>query len=67
MDNYHEVLRKRREFLNISQIELAEIAGISRRSLQEIEAGKSNPGINQLKKILDVLGFEIKIEIKGNI
>ena len=64
MSDYYEIIKNRRKFLKISQIELADIAGISRRSLQEIESGKSNPGINQLAKILEVLGLEMKIEVK---
>lgn len=65
MEHYHTLVRKRRKFLKISQNDLAYITGISRRSLQEIESGKSNPGINQLVKVFEALGLEMRIEVKS--
>jgi len=59
-------IRKRRKYLNITQEDLAEITGISRRSLQYIESGKMNPSIEQLEKILEALGLEIIIRTKIN-
>jgi len=59
-------IRKRRKYLNITQEDLAEITGISRRSLQYIEGGKMNPSIEQLEKILEALGLEITIRTKIN-
>jgi len=59
-------IRKRRKYLNITQEDLAEITGISRRSLQYIESGKMNPSIEQLEKILEALGLEITIRTKIN-
>ncbi|MBC7923161.1 MAG: helix-turn-helix transcriptional regulator [Ferruginibacter sp.] len=58
-------IRDRRQFLRITQGDLAEIAGVSLRSLIDIERGKGNPGIHQLMKILDVLGLKIEISNKG--
>jgi transcriptional regulator with XRE-family HTH domain len=59
-------IKKRRKYLNITQEDLAEITGISRRSLQYIESGKMNPSIEQLEKILGALGLEITIRTKIN-
>jgi transcriptional regulator with XRE-family HTH domain len=59
-------IRKRRNYLRITQIDLAEITGIGRRSLQYIESGKMNPSIEQLEKILQALGLEIIIRTKIN-
>jgi len=59
-------IKKRRKYLKITQIDLAEITGIGRRSLQYIESGKMNPSIEQLEKILEALGLEISIRIKIN-
>lgn len=67
MEEFSRQIRERRKFLKITQIELAEITGISRRSLQEIESGKSNPSVNQLLKILEALGMEMKLDIKGRV
>lgn len=57
-------IKKRRNFLRITQQDLAEITGISRRSLQYIEKGQMNPSIEQLEKILDAIGLEIVIRTK---
>ncbi len=54
-------IKRRRNFLKLSQNDLAEHSGISVRSLKDIESGKGNPGILQLLKLLDVLGMEINI------
>jgi transcriptional regulator with XRE-family HTH domain len=59
-------IKKRRIFLKITQQNLAEITGISLRSLQYIEKGQMNPSIEQLEKILDAIGLEIVIRIKSN-
>lgn len=57
-------IKKRRKLLGINQVSLAEIAGISLRSLKSIETGKGNPGIEQLTKVLDALGLKLTIGIK---
>jgi y4mF family transcriptional regulator len=56
-------IKERRKFLHIKQEDLAEIAGVSERTLREIEKGAANPELNSLLKICDVLGMEVKIEI----
>jgi len=58
-----ERIRERRKFLQITQADLAEIAGISVRSLKAIEAGKGNPSLRQLLAILDTLGFELDLKV----
>ena len=57
-------IKKRRKLLKIIQPDLAEIAGISVRSLKEIESGKGNPTLFQLLKLLDALGLKIIIKSK---
>jgi len=59
-------IKRRRKYLSITQEDLAEITGISRRSLQYIEKGEMNPSIEQLEKILGALGLEIIIRTKIN-
>jgi y4mF family transcriptional regulator len=59
-------IKRRRKYLSITQEDLAEITGISRRSLQYIEKGQMNPSIEQLEKILEALGLEIIIRTKIN-
>ncbi|CAN5607769.1 hypothetical protein BH10BAC5_BH10BAC5_22210 [soil metagenome] len=57
-------IKNRRKILKITQSALSEMAGISLRSLKEIERGKGNPTINSLNKIADILGLEVIIGVK---
>lgn len=56
-------LRRRRNFLGITQEDLAEISGISERTLRNIEKGQANPELDTLIKICEVLGLEIIIDV----
>lgn len=57
------ILQSRRKARKISQEQLADIAGISPRTLRDIEKGIANPELETLMKICHVLGMEIKIEV----
>lgn len=59
-----ETIKERRETLKVSQETLAELAGVGLRTLKHFESGKGNPTINTLQKIADVLGMELKLEVK---
>ena len=58
------VIKRRRKALKVIQPHLADLAGISVNSLYKIERGEANPTLDLLKKIADVLGLEIKLEVK---
>ncbi|GAB3193657.1 transcriptional regulator with XRE-family HTH domain [Pontibacter aydingkolensis] len=57
-------LKHRRNILQLRQEDVAEIAGISLRTLRAIENGTANPSIETLQKLLEVLGLKFKIEPK---
>ena len=57
-------MRARREALSISQKQLAEIAGISLRSLKALESGVGNPTLHTLLQVAEVLGVEIQLKVK---
>ena len=59
-----EAIRKRRKGLKITQPNLAELAKISVNTLYKIERGDANPTLDVLEKITDVLGLELKLEVK---
>ena len=66
--NTHEIgkiIQKRRDFLNLTQKDIAEISGITFKSISEIELGIRNPSVNTLNKILEVLGLELSVQIKS--
>lgn len=56
-----EKIRARRKLLRLRQRDLAELADVTLRGLTELEKGRANPTINQLAKIAEVLGLEIRI------
>jgi transcriptional regulator with XRE-family HTH domain len=58
-----DALQSRRKSLRIAQEQLTDIAGISPRTLRDIEKGVANPELETLVKICSVLGMEIKIEV----
>lgn len=57
-------LKQRRQLLGVTQEQLAELSGVALRTIKEIERGQGNPTIATLSKIADVLGLEIKLEVK---
>jgi transcriptional regulator with XRE-family HTH domain len=59
-----EAIKKRRNSLKITQPDLADLAKISINTLYKIERGEGNPTLNILEKIVDVLGLELKLEVK---
>lgn len=62
--NLIEQIKKRRKVLDVSQETLADISGVGLRTIKQFESGKGNPTLENLQKICDVLGLEIKLEIK---
>lgn len=59
-----EQIKKRRKVLRIIQPDLAEMAGISINTLYKIERGQANPTVQILNKIAEILGMELKLEVK---
>lgn len=57
------ILKERRKSLKITQFDLADIAGVSVRSLRDIEKGKTNPELETLLNLCKVLGLEISIKV----
>jgi y4mF family transcriptional regulator len=60
-----EKIRHRRRMLRLRQRDLAELAGVTLRGLTDLENGKANPTINQLAKIAEVLGLELRLTEKS--
>ena len=65
--HFHELvstLKQRREVLGVTQEQLAELSGVGLRTLKALESKKSNPTLDTLVKLADVLGMELKLMIK---
>ncbi|MBR1782029.1 MAG: helix-turn-helix transcriptional regulator [Bacteroidales bacterium] len=61
------VIKSRRKTLNISQQDLAEMAGIGLATIKNIERGKGNPSIGTVFKIMEVLGMVIEYKVRQTI
>ena len=59
-----EVVKERRGVLGISQLDLAEMAGISLATVKDIERGVGNPSMKTVTRILEVLGLEMQFRIR---
>jgi y4mF family transcriptional regulator len=56
-------IKGRRKFLKITQEDLADISGISERTLRDIEKGLANPELESLMKLCEVLGLKLTISV----
>lgn len=52
-------IKNRRKVLNVTQQQLADIAGITVRTLNSIESDKGNPSYATIVKLLDILGYKL--------
>jgi y4mF family transcriptional regulator len=59
-----KIIQERRKELSLKQQDLAEMANVTIKTIYAIENNKGNPTIEVLKKVLDVLGLEINVQIK---
>ena len=59
-----KIIRTRRKELKITQPYLAELAEVSVNTLYKLERGQGNPSLEVLGKLSDVLGMELKLEVK---
>ena len=67
MDNFQllsKKIKQRREQLNYTQKDLAELTDISVRTIRAIENGEGSTNILSWHKILEILGLEMKITFK---
>lgn len=54
-----EGIRDIRKSIGLTQDKFAEITGLTKRQIAEIETGKGNPTVNSLMKIGKLFGFEL--------
>jgi transcriptional regulator with XRE-family HTH domain len=58
-------VKKRRLALNMEQVDLQDYAEVGSTTLSKLEQGKANVTLETLEKILEVLGLEIVVKVKG--
>lgn len=59
-----EIIKRRRTSLGLNQRALSEISRVAIHTLSNIEAGKGNPTVETLNRVLNVMGLEVQIGIK---
>ena len=59
-----KIIKERRKTLGITQVHLAELAGLNPNTIIRIEKGKINPGIGVINNIADILGMELTLAVK---
>ena len=62
-----KVIKERRALLGISQQDLSDYSGVGISTVKDLERGVGNPSIDTLKKILDVVGLEIILQVKQTV
>ena len=62
-----EVMKERRKKISITQQDLAEMAEVGISTIKQIESGKGNPSLGTVEKIMEVLGMEIKFEVRRTV
>ena len=62
--NLIQRLKDRREQLGVTQEQLAELAAVALRTVKALDSGKGNPTVSTLIKLADVLGMELKLEVR---
>ena len=62
-----EVMKLQRKALGITQQDLADMSEIAISTIKKIESGKGNPSLSTIEKIMDILGMEVKYEIRQTV
>lgn len=57
-------VKSQRRSLGITQPHLAELSGVSVNWLSAFERGQGNPTIATLERIIEVLGMELRLQVK---
>lgn len=62
--NLINIIKYRRETLQVTQEMLSEVSGVSLRTIKQFESGKGNPTLLTLHKLADALGMELHLQLK---
>ena len=65
--NVGTIIKERRALLGISQQDLSDFSGVGISTVKDLERGVGNPSLETLKKILDVVGLEMVLQVKQTV
>lgn len=57
-------MRERRKALQLGQVDLAELSGVSLHTLINLETGKGNPTLRVSLRVLEVLGLDLAVQTR---
>ena len=57
-------VRARRKDLGLTQVEVAELAGVSERFVMELEQGKPTVRLDKLTAVLGAMGLTLRVEVR---
>lgn len=60
-----QLIRSRRAALKYTQVDMAELTGLSDRTIRSIENGEHSTTVESWLKVLDVLGLEMNLQVKS--
>ena len=56
-------IAERRDTLNVSQMRIAELSGVSVHTISNLETGNGNVTLDTLLKVAGILGLKVKIGV----
>lgn len=56
-----QVIYKTRKGYNLTQVQLSELAGLSDKTVRDIEHGTGTPSLNSVLAVLNVLGLSVEV------
>ncbi len=65
--NIGATIKERRALLGISQQDLSDYSGVGISTIKDLERGIGNPSVETLRKILDVVGLEMVLQVKQTV
>jgi transcriptional regulator with XRE-family HTH domain len=60
-----KLIKHRRKVLGLTTRELADLTGMSKTTISQIELGVGNPTFEVLQNIFEYLNLELKVEVKN--
>ncbi|WP_218184630.1 type II toxin-antitoxin system Y4mF family antitoxin [Nigerium massiliense] len=59
------MVTQRRRALGLTQADAAAVSGVSERFVREVESGKQTLRLDKLEQLLDALGVELVVRVRG--
>jgi y4mF family transcriptional regulator len=64
LEEFAKIIRERREALKYTQADMAELAGLTDRTIRSMENGEHNTTLQSWLRVLNILGLEMKLQLK---